>query len=282
MKLRFEQQLRAGLWLCALGLALGSCSGSDGEKQEPLPTPTTEDGQHFLADKPLKTFTEGKSDQWKHREAIEAAEKRAKARTDRFSAVVEPTTPDPLKGGLLPLEIALDGLEGEGPVKALFETSEGEFSCTLDTENKPLETAHFIGLARGKRPWWDSAKGSWTLEPFYSSLPVYKVVPGQAFYSGCPMGNGFADVGFHIGVPVERIDVADEAYALALVTRGRSGAIGSQFLVTATAKPRIREKTHVIGSCEGAGSIQKIAGQDATPSGYPLEEVAIRRVKIHR
>lgn len=265
------------------GLAV-ACSGETAEEADRKGPPPLvgEDGRHPLADKPLKTFSEAESVRWKKEEAQKLANQRADAYRHQHNAVPQPTSPDPLKGMPFGLEQALAGLEGQGPVKAVFETTEGEFTCVLDTEGNAVAAAHFIGLARGVRPWWDSARGEWSTSAFYTALPVYKVLPGAAFFSGCPMALGFAEVGFRTVVPLQTLDSADEPYELALITQSRVPSFGSQFLVSAKSDPRVEERNQVIGRCEGADTIQKIAGKETTKSGRPLDEVLIRRVRIVR
>jgi peptidyl-prolyl cis-trans isomerase A (cyclophilin A) len=267
----------------ALCLCVAACAGEPpGEEPEPLPPPTTKDGRHFLADKPLKTFPEKSSEQWKREEAMKLADQRASSYKYKHMAVLDPDSPDPIKGQTFDLERALSGLEGQGPVVATFETTEGSFTCTLDTAGKPGETAHFVGLARGTRPWWDSAVGKWSTAPFYNAIPIYKVVPGMAFYSGCPLAVGFAEVGFRTAVPREALEPVSAAYQLALVSPNNMGTFGAQFLVTAADKPAIEETTQVIGTCDGPAAIQAIAGLEITKSDRPIKDVILRRVTITR
>ncbi|MBW2278564.1 MAG: peptidylprolyl isomerase [Deltaproteobacteria bacterium] len=269
------------LGMCALAL-VGCSGGSESDEPEPLPPPTGEDGRHHLADKPLKTFPDKKSDRWRTEEAMKKAEERANAYKYAHKIEPQPTSADPMKGKPFGLEQALAGIDGTGPVKAVFDTTEGEFVCTLDTEGSPIAAAHFIGLARGLRAWWDSAKAQWSTAPLYTDIPVYKVVSGEAFFSGCPMSVGFAEVGFRSVMPQGVLDRPDEPYELALLTHARVPSFGPQFLITAKGDPKFEEMAHVFGHCEGAGPIQKIAGKDVSKSGHPIDDVLVRRVKITR
>lgn len=268
----------------SLGLAVACSGGAEGEgDHQQTPSPLVgKDGRHPLAEKPLKTFANGKSEQWKKEEARKMAEQRAKAYKYKHKVEARPTSPDPFAGRPFGLEEALAGIDGAGPVKAVFETTEGEFTCVLDTKGNAAVVAHFIGLARGLRPWWDSARGEWSTAAFYTAIPVYKVIQGEAFYSGCPMAIGFAEVGFRTLAPLETLDPADEPYELALITPSRVPSFGPQFVVSAKSDPKIEERNQVIGRCEGAGPIQKIAGKELTKSGRPVDDVLIRRVRIER
>jgi peptidyl-prolyl cis-trans isomerase A (cyclophilin A) len=277
--------MRVCLWI-VLGSCIAGLVGCSGTKEDE-PSGSTEhgigeDGRHHLADAPLKTFPESKSDQWRTEEAMEKAEQRAKAYKSQHNVQAQPTSPDPMMGAQFGLAEALAGIDGDGPVKAIFDTTEGKFECVLDTEGSALGAAHFIGLARGNRPWWDSAKARWSTSPLYTNIPVYRVVTGEAFFSGCPMSVGFAEVGFRTVLPEGQHVPPEEAYDLALVTPARVPSFGPQFMVTAKSSPKIDALAHVIGACEGVDAIQKIAGKRASKSGHPVDEVLVRQVTITR
>ncbi|HUT77280.1 MAG TPA: hypothetical protein VM285_06315, partial [Polyangia bacterium] len=185
----------------ALGMAL-ACSCAEPPDPEKIilgtlpDAPEGKDGKHFLADKPLKIFDQSQSERWKDLEAIGRAKQRQKDYRDKHSVIVDPTIADPLKGQPQPLARAAEGLAGVGALRAAIDTTKGTITCELLAENQEIGVAHFVGLARGTRPWWDAAGGRWRMEPFYGNLPIYRVESGEAFYSGCPMAVGFAEVGF--------------------------------------------------------------------------------------
>jgi peptidyl-prolyl cis-trans isomerase A (cyclophilin A) len=273
------------------GLALLALACSDpapppgaepGADQDGAGAAASKDPQHFLADKPLKLFDEQDSQRWKRLEAIGAAEQRADAYKDRHSMVAEPTSPDPLRGLFVPLEKALEGLEGDGPPVATIETTAGTITCELLTERSPAGVAHFVGLARGLRPWWDGTVGKWSTAPFYRATPVYKVVPGEAFYSGCPMALGFAEVGFRALVPKESYAPASDALTLAMFAGQRLPSLGPQFLITAKPGAKIAEKTVPIGRCESSNVVQQIVNQEVTGKGIPLAETTVVDIAISR
>jgi peptidyl-prolyl cis-trans isomerase A (cyclophilin A) len=66
--------------------------------------------------------------------------------------------PDPAHGSFT-LAQATEGLAGTGALTAEIETSLGTFTCTLAEREAPITVANFVGLARGRRPFWDPGRG---------------------------------------------------------------------------------------------------------------------------
>src|SRR5690606_13206948 len=73
---------------------------------------------------------------------------------------------DPAEG-VFSLEQALDGLDGEGTLWAVFETTAGPLQCRLYEELAPKTVANFVGLARGLRPTQSAEDGTWEARPYY-------------------------------------------------------------------------------------------------------------------
>ena len=67
----------------------------------------------------------------------------------------EPNRPDP-HGGEFTLTEAVEGMETDGQLVAEFNTTFGTLFCDLYADKVPNTVANFIGLARGKRAWWDA------------------------------------------------------------------------------------------------------------------------------
>jgi cyclophilin family peptidyl-prolyl cis-trans isomerase len=241
------------------------------------------DGKHFLADKPLKTFDQTHSDRWKSLEAIGHARKRQQEYRDKHSAVVDPTSPDPLRGAPLPLPRALAGVEGQGPLRAELVTTAGTVRCELLEGEQAVGVAHFAGLARGNRPWWDAAGGAWRREPFYRDLPVYKIMPGVAFYSGCPMAVGYAEVGFRT-TPGSREDARVKAapYTLGVLISKVTGTMGPQFVVTGGKETELRTPFVPVGRCQPSADLERILQEPVAEEGLPMEDLVLMRVDVAR
>ncbi|MDD5309840.1 MAG: peptidylprolyl isomerase [Deltaproteobacteria bacterium] len=269
-------------WLLALIVACAAVPGcGKGGDARPAGERDTE-RKNPIAKKPLKLFSDKQSQEWKNSEAKLEAEKRAMAYKDKNSVYVTPNKPDPLRSKPFGLKDALAGLTGKGPLKAVIETSVGNITCELLEKEQPLAVAHFVGLARGTRPWWDPAQGLWSDQPFYKANPVYQVRPGEAFFAGCPMGLGFAEVGFRTIVGVPGSDLLDKPYILSMPLAKRTPSIGPQFLITA--KPDVVSETAIlpIGRCGNEDVITKLVSLELTPTGRPVENVVVRNITITR
>lgn len=235
-----------------------------------------------LAEKPLVTFPENRSKRWKEMEAIAEAKKRKKAYRKKHSAQVNPTSPNPMSKKELSLDEALEGLPEKGPLEVSIETTLGVVVCELDEEKHPEGVAHFAALVRGRHPWWDGAEGTWSIEPYYRSIPIYKIEPGKAWYTGCPMGVGAAEIGYRTHVPADSIGPAREAYTLALLAAENTKNVGPQIVVTTEDNPDLGEVVSPIGSCEPGGTLTKLVNQDVTEKGYPVRDLVVERISISR
>ena len=87
-----------------------------------------------------------------------------------------PTSPDP-EGGDFTLDEAVAGMTGQGPLVAEIVTDLGTMFCDLDATGAPITVANFVGLARGKRPFWDARAAQWTTRPYYDGTSFHRVIP---------------------------------------------------------------------------------------------------------
>jgi peptidyl-prolyl cis-trans isomerase A (cyclophilin A) len=278
--------------IAAAAIALGavlicSCAGEpDPEKiiRKPLPAdPEGEGGKHFLADKPLKIFDRPSSERWKDLEAIGGARQRQKDYRDKHSVIVDPTSPDPLEGRQPPLSRVAEGLAGTGPLRVSIDTTAGAITCELLAEGQEIGVAHFVGLALGTRPWWDAAQGRWRMEPFYRDLPIYRIEPGEAFYSGCPMAVGFAEIGFRTApASPSAITNAAAPYTLGVLVSKKTGTMGPQFVVTGGREGVLKTPFVPIGRCEPGGHLDGILDEELAEEGLPVRDLVVRRVEISR
>jgi len=192
-----------------------------------------------------------------------------------------PTEPDPFDGEI-DLATALEGLPGDGPVEAVFQTKLGGIKCRLFTDNAPRATAAFIGLARGKRPFWDEHGAAWVTRPFYDGLPIHTVQPGMLIQGGCPRGDGSGGPGFSTPGLESGSRPHDEAGLLSFVGTGTAEGGGSQFAFTDGPAPHLNGTNTVIGQCEPAGLIFRVARVPQRPPNRPITDVIIKAVSIQR
>jgi cyclophilin family peptidyl-prolyl cis-trans isomerase/HEAT repeat protein len=100
----------------------------------------------------------------------------------------------------------------------------GRFTIQLDTASTPLSAWNFAQLAE---------KG------FYDDLPVYRVIPDVALYTGDPQGSGDGGPGYVIRDELRPTRFLPST--LGMTSRGADGA-GSAWFVATTMQPRMQTR----------------------------------------
>jgi peptidyl-prolyl cis-trans isomerase A (cyclophilin A) len=198
---------------------------------------------------------------------------------DESARTVLPTSPDP-EAGDFTLEEALAGLSGEGNPRARIVTRVGVMECELFADRAPATVANFVGLARGRRPYWDPCANQWVRGPFYDGLVFHRVIPGFMIQGGDLFGTGDGDAGyafadeFHPGLRHDRPGVMSMA-------NSGPGTNGSQFFVTEGPTTWLDDMHSVFGACAPAAVVARIARLPRGADDRPEPPVAMR-VEIYR
>src|SRR3954471_23552520 len=106
-----------------------------------------------------------------------------------WDVVAPPTEPDP-QAGKFNLAQATQGLPKQGVLAAQIKTSLGSFYCDLLADKAPNTVANFVGLARGKRKFWDAEKLAWVTRNYYDGTTFHRVIPGFMIQGGDHTGTG--------------------------------------------------------------------------------------------
>ena len=186
-----------------------------------------------------------------------------------------PTTPDP-RGGVYPVTDALAELACPAAPVADIETSMGTLRCALRPELAPAAVATFVGLARGRRDFWDPTADAWTRRPFYDGTVFHAVRAGRWIQAGDPLRGGDGDPG--VRVADENTAPHDRAGLLCLVDRD-PGASRGQFAVFALPAPEYDGRYSILGRCAPAALVDAIS-EVAAANGAPRTPVVVRRVRI--
>ena len=215
-----------------------------------------------------------------------AATKQAptKARDPRREhLILEPNSPDP-EAGEFTLEEAVADMPVDGQLVAELATDLGTLFCDLYADRVPNTVAAFIGLARGKRAWWNPESGQWETRPYYTRTDFHRVIPDYLIQAGDRLGDGTGDVGFDI--PLERHDTLrfDRPAMLGMVTGTEEEGGAGQFFITDGPAPQLDGKYTVFGRCQPPEVVNRIARvpQSGGPEHTPLSDVIISRVFIQR
>lgn len=279
--------------LAAFGGAFGAACGDEGEAATGTGTGAnrskkglelrTEDGYEVvLADNRSLDALRGSKNK-----ASEAARQRAAARR-RENLVMTPTSPDPENGDFT-LEEAVAGLPVDGTLVAEIRTELGTLMCDLYADRVPKTVANFVGLARGKRPWWDARSGTWqSNRAAYDGTSFHRVVPDYLIQGGDYLDDGTGRVGYSL--PHEQPETGpilhDRAGLLCMASHGPNEN-GAQFFITDGAAPQLDQADRqftVLGRCQPDDLIHRIARvpQSGGEENRPLTPVTIIRVLIRR
>ncbi len=200
--------------------------------------------------------------------------------------VREPNEPDPEQGAFT-LEEAVEGLPIDGQLVAEIGTELGTMFCDLYADRAPRTVANFVGLARGKRPWWDARAAMWRRHvPYYGNTVFHRVIPGYLVQGGDYLGDGSGTVGYTIPFEPHETLSHDRAGRLVMATTSEGGrdSAGAQFYVLDGPAPQLDGTATVFGQCRPEDVVMRVARvpQSGAPDNRPLTPVRIARVLIRR
>lgn len=265
-----------------LGSGCGGCEGS----------PETEEGfvrdpQGSVANAEALTMRPVTAEGYEVVEASPAARRRQAAaeaarEREQENLVREPTEPDPL-GRPITLEEAVEGLPTDGQLVAEINTDLGTIFCDLYADKTPQTVANFIGLARGKRPWWDARAAQWRRAPAYEETLFHRVVPDYMIQGGDYLRDGTGTVGYTI--PHEPSDLVHDRAGLLCMASSGPNENGAQFFITDGPAPQLDagDEHTVFGRCEQTNIVERIARvpQDGE-THRPTTDLIIERIVIRR
>ncbi len=190
----------------------------------------------------------------------------------------QPTTPDPAHGSFT-LAQATEGLAGTGALTAEIETSLGNFTCTLAEREAPITVANFVGLARGRRPFWDPVSATWATRPFYDGSIFHRVIPGFMIQGGDQLRSGTGDTGYTI--TDEHVQPHNAAGQLCMANRGPNTG-SAQFFITEAAREHLDGTYSIFGTCTPTELVRRITALPRNSSDRPETPVFIRHVRVRR
>jgi peptidyl-prolyl cis-trans isomerase A (cyclophilin A) len=202
---------------------------------------------------------------------------------DREHLIMTPNAPDPNAGWTL--DEALVGLPIDGDLIAEIQTDLGVMMCELYPDRAPHAVANFVGLARGRRAWWDARAGQWVTRPYYRGTTFFRIIPEFIIQGGDYLGDGTGRVGFT--VPLERSETLshDQAGRLALATFDQDpNSGGGQIYITDGPHQELDGSATIFGQCSPTYVVSQIARlvQTGAPDNRPLTPLRIGNVFIRR
>lgn len=151
------------------------------------------------------------------------------------------------------------------PATVEMETTEGNFTITLDTENWPLTANSFAYL---------------TEKEFYDGLGFHRIVPDFVIQGGDPTGTGSGGPGYSIvETPPKNTTYPIGTVAMAKTGAEAPGTSGSQFFIVtgsqgATLTPDYAIAGKVTEGMDVVGTIGSLGSADETPTKQVVIEKA--------
>ena len=173
------------------------------------------------------------------------------------------------------------GLPKQGTLAAQIKTSLGSFYCDLFADKAPITVANFVGLARGKRKFWDADKLAWVARPYYDGTTFHRVIPGFMIQGGDHTGTGRGEHRLHDpgrGAP----DVAPRSARPAVHGEPRAeherGAVLHHRRRGAAPRGQLHDLRPVRAG--DAGAAHRARAAVGPPDNRPLTPVVIEHVEI--
>ncbi len=171
-------------------------------------------------------------------------------------------------------------LPGSGPLTATIETTMGTIHCELAGDKAPATVANFIGLATGKKPWWNFKtskveKGV----PFFDGLTFHRVIASFMIQGGDPAGSGAGGPGYEFFDEFHK-DLRHDRPGVLSMAKAQDNSDGSQFFITEVPTPQLDDKHSVFGYCTEVDLVKAIARVPTGANDKPATDVVMTKVTI--
>jgi peptidyl-prolyl cis-trans isomerase A (cyclophilin A) len=163
---------------------------------------------------------------------------------------------------------------------AVFETTEGKFTCALFPDKAPKTIENFVALAKGTKQFKDPKSGQPAQRPFYDGLIFHRVMPNFMIQGGCPLSTGTGGPGYQFEDEFTDDLTFDRVGRLAMANAGPNSN-GSQFFITVAPTPWLNNHHTIFGQVtEGQDVVTKISLVTRDRRDKPLKPVVIQSIKI--
>ncbi|MDO9443723.1 MAG: peptidylprolyl isomerase [Dehalococcoidia bacterium] len=140
--------------------------------------------------------------------------------------------------------------------EAVFTTSKGSFTVTLDAENAPSYTNNFVFLAENE---------------FFDGLTFHRVLEGFVAQGGDPEGTGFGGPGYVLPQETNSLPFEEGIISMAASAAGVSG---SQFFITLAPQPGLEGDFTAFGRVtSGMNVVKALTLRDPSQPNQPAPDV---------
>ena len=174
-----------------------------------------------------------------------------------------------------------DSADSQVDPTATLQTTMGEITVDLHGDRAPRTVENFVGLATGSKEWIDPETGETVDgEPFYTDVPVHRVIDGFMIQTGDPTGTGRGGPGYQFDDEFHEELRHDRAGVVSMANSGPD-TNGSQFFITLTATPNLDDVQSVFGQVtHGMAVVEAIGGVETDGDNRPVDPVTLEAVSI--
>ena len=164
---------------------------------------------------------------------------------------------------------------------ARLQTTMGEITVDLHHERAPRTVENFVRLATGDREWTDPKTGEAVDgEPFYTDVPVHRVIDGFMIQTGDRTGTGRGGPGYQFDDEFHEELRHDRVGVVSMANSGPN-TNGSQFFITLAPTPHLDDVHSVFGQVtNGMDVVEAIGGVETDSENRPVEPVTLNSVSV--
>jgi peptidyl-prolyl cis-trans isomerase A (cyclophilin A) len=166
---------------------------------------------------------------------------------------------------------------------AVFNTSEGSFTCRLFEKDAPKTVQNFVELAEGKREWTHPTTHKKASDRLYDNTIFHRVIPDFMIQGGDPAGTGFGGPGYQFEDETRGSSHRfDKPGKLAMANSGPN-TNGSQIFVTVADTSWLTGKHTIFGEVvDGYDVVEKISKVPRNRQDKPNKDVVLKSVTIEK
>ncbi|MBA3915504.1 MAG: peptidylprolyl isomerase [Acidobacteriales bacterium] len=174
-------------------------------------------------------------------------------------------------------------MERQPGTYAVFNTSEGTFTCRLFDKEAPKTVQNFVDLAEGKREWTHPLSHKTGTTRLYDGTIFHRVIPDFMIQGGDPAGTGFGGPGYQFEDETKgSAHRFDKGGKLAMANSGPN-TNGSQFFVTVADTSWLTGKHTIFGEVvDGYDVVEKISKVPRSRQDKPNKDVVLNSVTIEK
>ena len=146
--------------------------------------------------------------------------------------------------------------------------------CRLFEARAPISVDNFVGLALGRKPWFDEEAGRWVGRPFYDGRPLHRIEPGFLVAAGATRASGQGGPGYTFPDEIHSELRHDGPGVMGMENQGPD-TNGSRFYITLARASHLDGRHTIFGRCGDLEMLQRLANAGRPPPR--IERIELRR-----